>query len=94
MDGIIKQFVMREPRFGAKSVLFHSEQGKPQLWVIGGFSSHGDLNLTELIRPFDADPEFTQENRLPFTIGVKVWNLKMDFNSEGILWVGSNNEHW
>ena len=66
--GIIKQFAMREPRFGAQSVMFHSEKGKPKLWVVGGFSSHGDLNSTELIRPFDADPEFTQENRLPFTI--------------------------
>ena len=60
---------MRQPRFGAKSVIFYSEQdGKPKLWVIGGFSSHGDLNSTELIRPFDVDPEFTQQNRFPFTI--------------------------
>ena len=65
-----KQFVMRQPRFGAKSVIFYSEQdGKPKLWVIGGFSSHGeDLNYTELIRPFDADPEFTKLNRFLFTI--------------------------
>ena len=61
---------MRQPRFGAKSVIFYSEQdGKPKLWVIGGFSSHGeDLNYIELIRPFDADPEFTQQNRFLFTI--------------------------
>ena len=60
---------MRQPRFGAKSVIFYSKQdGKPKLWVIGGFSSHGDLNSTELIRPFDADPEFTKLNRFLFTI--------------------------